>query len=184
MSQIITLILIALSVGLGNFAASIAIGLGGISGALRARVAIVFGIFETGMPIVGLIIGEQLSHYLGGRANLIGGGLLALTGIYLIISALRSTDDKDVEEATRGMGKLLLAGLALSIDNLVVGFGLGTRHLSLWLTAVVIGAMSIALALIGLELGSRLGKKVEEYSEVLSGVILVIVGLAIGFKLL
>jgi len=184
MSQLLTLILVGLSVGLGNFAASVAIGLGGISREVRLRVAIVFGVFETGMPIVGLIIGEQVSGYLGGKANLIGGTLLGLTGIYLVVSALRSTDDKDVKQATKGTGKLLLAGLALSIDNLVVGFSLGTYHVSLWLAAVVIGVTSVVLSLIGLKLGHRLGKKVEEYSEILSGVILLCVGIAVGFKLL
>lgn len=184
MDQYITLALIGLSVGLGNFAASIAIGLGGIGRSLRMRIAIVFGIFETGMPMVGLIVGEKVSRYLGGNANVIGGSLLALAGIYLIISALRSTDDTDVKQATQGLGKLLLAGLALSIDNLVIGFSLGTYHVPLLLAAVVIGVTSVILSLIGLELGHHLGKRVEEYSEMLSGVILLFVGLAVGLKIL
>ncbi len=184
MNQLITLILVGLSVGLGNFAASIAIGLGDLTRAMRLRVALVFGVFETGMPIIGLIIGDHVAGYLGGKANLIGGGLLVLSGIYLTVSALRATDDKDVAKATNGTGKLLLAALALSIDNLVVGFSLGTYQVSLVTAALVIGVTSVALSLLGLELGNRLGKRVEEYSEVMAGVILLLVGIAVGFKIL
>jgi putative Mn2+ efflux pump MntP len=183
-TEIITLILVGLSVGLGNFAASIAIGLGGVSGSLRMRIALVFGLFETGMPIIGLIIGNRVAHEFGGNANIIGGALLGLSGIYLVVNSLRKTDEKKVSKASRGWGKLLIAGLSLSIDNLIIGFGLGTRHQSLLLAVVVIGATSVCLALLGLELGDRLSGKVEEYSELLSGLILVLVGMLIGLKIL
>jgi putative Mn2+ efflux pump MntP len=183
-SGIITLILVGLSVGLGNFAASVAIGLGGVSKSLRLRIAFVFGVFETGMPIVGLLIGQQVASKLGGNANFIGGALLGLAGLYFVIGSLRKTDDRKVVQASKGWGKLLITGLSLSIDNLIVGFGLGTRHQSLLLAVGVIGITSIALSLLGLELGKRLNSKVEEYSELLSGLILILVGILIGFKVL
>jgi len=45
---VLTLILAAIAVGLGNFGASISIGLSGIDPATRVRVAVVFGVFEAG----------------------------------------------------------------------------------------------------------------------------------------
>ena len=184
MNNILPLLLVGLSVGLGNFAASIAIGLGGINKSLRLKIAFVFGIFETGMPIIGLIIGHKISHILGNNAGIIGGILLSLMGLSLIVGSLRSADSKEVRLASHGWGKLLLAGLSLSIDNLVVGFGLGTHHESLWLSVLIIGTTSILLAMLGLELGNRLGRKVEIYSEVFSGIILILVGLMLGLKIL
>lgn len=184
MAGLITLLLVGLSVGLDNFAASIAIGLGGVKKALRVRIALVFGLFEALMPIIGIIMGKKLVAIIGGNANLIGGTLLVATGIFLVISALRHTDDREVNKATQGWGKLIIAALSISIDNLIIGFGLITNHQSLWLMAGVFGTISISLAFIGIELGSRLGSKVEEYSEVLSGIILVAVGIALGFKIL
>jgi putative Mn2+ efflux pump MntP len=184
MKQIITLILVGFSVGLSNFASSIAIGLGGVNKNLRLKIAIVFGLFETGMPIVGLVIGHNIASALGGKANIIGGSLLGLTGAYLIIGALRATDKREVTLASRGIGKLFVAGLSLSIDNLIVGFGLGAHKDSLWVSAIVVGTISVLLSLLGLELGSRLGNKVEEYSEVMSGLILIIVGVVIGLRIL
>lgn len=75
---------------------------------------------------------------------------------------------------------LLVTGLALSIDNLAVGFALGAYHVSVVLAAVVIGAVSVALSLIGLELGSRLGTRTGERGELIGGLVLIGVGIAIA----
>lgn len=52
----VTLILVALSLGLSNFAAAIGIGISGVSARTRLQVGVIFGLFETGMPIAGLAI--------------------------------------------------------------------------------------------------------------------------------
>jgi putative Mn2+ efflux pump MntP len=184
MGNIFTLLLVGLSVGLSNFAASIAIGLGGVNQLIRFRIAIVFGLFETIMPIVGLLIGQQFVTRFGGHANIIGGVLLSLAGLYLLVNTLRNTTRVKAKVSSYGVSKLLVAGFSLSIDNLIVGFGLGTRHQSLWLSVIVIGITSVTLALLGLELGNRLGTKIEAYSETISGLILILVGIGIALKLL
>ena len=185
MKNILALLLAGLSVGLGNFAASIALGLAGVDKSLRIKMALVFGLFETGMPILGLMLGHQIAGKLGDHAHLLGGGLLVLTGLYILYEAINKTKEKEVSLGqSKNLGKLLLAGLALSIDNLIIGFGLGTHHQNIAEAAITIGATSIALALLGLEIGSRASQKLEEYSEAASGLILIVVGLAIGFKLL
>ena len=51
------LLLLAVALGLNNLAASIGIGVGGVRGATRVRVAVVFGLFEAGMPVLGLVLG-------------------------------------------------------------------------------------------------------------------------------
>jgi putative Mn2+ efflux pump MntP len=184
MTEIITLILVGLSVGLGNFAAAVAIGLGGVTKSLRLRIAIVFGLFESGMPIIGLFLGRQLVHYLGDHASLIGGLLLGLTGIYLIYTGRSNTGDKKVVQAKYGWFKLITTGLFLSLDNLIIGFGLGTRHEPLILSVVVIGIASVTLSLVGLELGNSLSSRIEEYSEIVSGSILILVGILLALNIL
>jgi len=185
--RVLAILLVAVSVGLDNFAAAIGIGLSGLDAKLRLQVAIVFGVFEGGMPIVGLLIGRSLTHLLGGHAHVIGGVILALTGLYGIVTSAierRAGHASSPEEHRGGLGHLIVAGAALSIDNLIVGFALGTYHVSLVVAALVIAIVSVGMSLVGLELGRRLGMRVGEYGELLGGAVLMLVGVAIGFGVL
>ncbi len=67
----------------------------------------------------------------------------------------------------------------MSIDNLAVGFALGTYRVPFALATAIIGAVSIALSLIGLELGARISTKVGRRGESLGGLILIVVGAAL-----
>lgn len=177
------LLLVAASVGMSNFAAAIAIGVSGVDAKTRLRVGLVFGTFEAGMPIVGLVLGKQVAGPLGHAARWVGAGLLIAVGCYALVSAARGQRSPAAGEPARpvlGHGRLLLSGLALSLDNLVVGFALGTYNTSIIEGAIVIGAVSVVLSLIGLELGARIGRWAGERGEQLAGVMLISVGVAIA----
>jgi putative Mn2+ efflux pump MntP len=177
----LALLLVALSLGLSNFAASVGIGVSGIDGRTRLRVGVIFGVFETGMPILGLLLGRSLANALGHAAHWIGAALLIATGAYAIVQALRSRSGKTpAAPAGQRTGRLLVTGAALSIDNLAVGFALGTFHVDLAVAAVVIGAVSITMSLLGLELGSRLGTRTGDRGELVGGVVLIGVGVTIA----
>jgi len=180
----LALVLAAVSVGLSNFAAAIAIGVSGVDARRRLEVAVVFGVFEVGMPVVGLVLGNRLAHTLGGTARWLGGGLLIAAGLYGLVSGLRRTAHEG--EAPTGMsrGRLVLTGAALSIDNLVVGFALGAYHVSVVVAALVIGVISVGLSLVGLELGARIGERTGDLAEIVGSVVLVGVGAAIAAGLL
>ena len=81
----LALLLVALALGLSNFAASVGIGISGISATTRLRVGIIFGLFETGMPILGLLLGHGLAHPLGHATRWIGAALLIATGCYAVL---------------------------------------------------------------------------------------------------
>jgi putative Mn2+ efflux pump MntP len=174
-------VLVALSLGLSNFAAAIGIGVAGVDARTRVRVGVVFGIFEAGMPILGLALGRSLASTLGHTAHWVGGGLLIATGAYALIQARRANAGESDSIADQGqLGRLVVTGIALSIDNLAVGFALGTLHVSISLAAIVIGAVSVVMSLVGLELGARIGMRAGQRGEVLGGLVLVGVGIAIG----
>jgi putative Mn2+ efflux pump MntP len=192
----VALLLVAASLGLSNFAASVGIGVGGVDARARLRVGIIFGIFETAMPILGLLAGRGLAGTLGRAAHWIGAALLIATGAYALIQAVRSQRSPPGRDPAAGAaggavggagqptGRLLITGLALSIDNLAVGFALGIYHVGLVAAAVVIGAVSVAMSLIGLELGRYLGDRAGDRGEILGGLVLIGVGLAIAAGLL
>jgi putative Mn2+ efflux pump MntP len=75
---------------------------------------------------------------------------------------------------------VLISGLALSADNLAAGFVLGAYHTGLVTAAVVFGAVSVAMSLVGLELGARIGIATGDRSELIASAILIAVGTAIA----
>ncbi len=195
----LTLLLVALSLGLSNFAASVGLGASGVDRRTRLRVGLVFGFFETAMPIVGLLAGHGAAGVLGHATRWIGGALLIATGVYSLVQALRPAtagpeegrqkegpqqngpqQNGPQQNGPQPLGRLLITGLALSIDNLAVGFALGTVHVSLPVAVVVIGVVSVALSLLGLELGHRLTGWTGGRGAALGGLVLLGVGIAVA----
>jgi putative Mn2+ efflux pump MntP len=196
---VLALLVVAVSVGLSNFAASIGLGASGATRRTRLHVALIFGLFEGGMPALGLLLGRSLAGTLGDAAHWAGAGLLIATGGYALLQAARATRAARSARPADGvppdpagppgpagqsLGRLLVTGLALSMDNLVVGFAVGTFPVSLVTAVAVIAAVSVALSLVGLELGSRLGARLGARTgsrgEVLSGLALIGVGIALA----
>jgi putative Mn2+ efflux pump MntP len=178
MSGLLGLLLVSVSVGLSNFAGAIGIGLSGIDARTRLRVGIAFGLFEALMPIIGLLLGQAVAGHLGHIAKYVGSGILIVVGVYTIVQGRRVTAEPKAPRIRTH--QLLVTALALSIDNLAVGFALAVYQINIVLAAATMGVISVALSLIGLELGSRLGTRVEAWSEELGGGVLILVGLAIA----
>lgn len=165
------------SIGLSNFSASIGIGLSGVNARLRTKIAIIFGLFEGVMPIVGILLGRSLANVASDAGRYIGGILLLLTGIYVFWKSVKSKEF-GIPKRSFDTRHLLLLGLVLSLDNLIVGFALSFYHIALLLAACIIAGMSVLMSLVGLELGSILGKKFEKWSEELEAIILILIGIA------
>lgn len=182
----LALVLVAASVGLSNFAAAIAIGVGGVDARMRLRVGLVFGLFEAGMPVVGLLIGQQLAGKLGQATHWLSAALLIAVGAYGLIKSLRAGGAPGSAPGSAGPSsidhpaRLLLSGLALSLDNLVVGFALGAYRVSIATGAAIFGAVSVVMSLAGLELGAKIGERAGSRGEQIGGAILISVGVAIA----
>lgn len=175
----LALLLIACSLGADSFAAAIAIGLGGVDARLRLRIAIAFGLFEGGMPLVGIAVGRPFATAVGSSANLVAGGLLIATGLVTVVTSRSDGPESGSALRDQSMPRLLISGAALSVDNLIVGFALGAYKVSLPVAAMVIAAISVTITIIGLELGHRIGRQIEYDAGMLSGSVLAAVGLAI-----
>jgi manganese efflux pump family protein len=194
--RVIALLLAAVAVGLSNLAASIGIGVTGVTVKTRLQVSLVFGVFESGMPIVGLLIGQRIASDLGQAVRWPGAILLMVVGAFGLVRSLRDSRKSAAGEspqpaavlanpatpavAPSRLGRLLISGFVLSLDNLVVGFALGTYQVDILTGAILIGAVSVAMSLAGLELGGLLGRWAGQRSEQVSGLILIVVGAAIA----
>ena len=179
----VALLLVALSVGLDNFGAAGALGISGTRSHYRLKVAVVFGVFEAGMPLLGLALGDSIARGLGGHAKLVAGLVLCLAGVFTLVQEQRTRDfasTSDVPAPEPGLTRLVILAAALSIDNLAIGFALGTSHVNVVVAAAVIGVVSVGLTLAGLELGKRLGSRLGGWGERAGGLLLIAVGLFIA----
>lgn len=179
MNPIVSLLLVSVSVGLSNFAGAIGIGLSGIDARTRLRVGLAFGFFEALMPLVGLLVGEAAAGVFGHYGKYVGGVVLILTGAYTIFQGRHVQTGKAKPAAAVRLRSLIVTALALSIDNLAVGFALAVYHVQIVVAALTMAGISVAMSLVGLELGSRLGERVEAWSEEIGGGVLILVGIAL-----
>ncbi len=203
----LALLLLAAALGLSNLAAAIGIGVGGVDGGTRVRIAVVFGLFEAGMPVLGLVLGHRLADSLGQAARWLGGAVLIAVGVWGLVHAWRAPEngapeggapeggagESGVPGAAEGgerarpqrtgrqpIGRMLIGGLVLSGDNLAAGFALGAYHTGIVMAAVVFGVVSVAMSLVGLELGARIGAAAGERSELIACALLIVVGVIIA----
>jgi len=183
---VLALLLLAAALGLSNAAAAIGIGVSGIRGSTRVRVAVIFGLFEAGMPLLGLALGGGLASSLGQAARVTGGVTLIAIGLVSLIMARRGAGHEAGPEASTGsrrswgLGRVVVSGLALSADNLAAGFALGAFHTSLLVAAAVFGGVSVAMSLAGLELGAKIGSAAGDRSEMMASGLLIAIGAAIA----
>lgn len=169
-----------LATPLGTDSAAMCTGIGAQGRlTLRRRLTIAGTLtaFESGMPVVGVLLAGVIGDVLGHFAQWAGGGLLAALGVYM----LRSGHDTDDGPAPMGAVALLLAGLAVSVDEIAVGVSLGLGGVNLPVLVTTIGVIVFSATMAGLTLGGMLARHAEAAGK-LAGYALIALGalLAVG----
>jgi len=164
---------IMLATPLGTDSAALCAGIGARERlALHRRVTIAATLtaFEAGMPVVGVALSGVVGDVLGDAARIVGGILLAAFGVYL----LRSSGD-EARATPVGVGALLLAGLAVSIDEVAVGISLGLSGINLPVLVCTIALIVFSATMAGLTLGGMLARHADRAGKV-AGWLLVLLG--------
>lgn len=181
------LLILGVVIGSNNLATSLALGaLGQGTRGKRWRIITVFGVFEFVVPLVGVALGQGVSSRIAGHANWIGPTLLIGLGVWIVIAGTRDRpghDQRLAERITTWQGLVLLS-MGLSLDNLLVGFSLGLERIGPLLAATTIALFSMAFAWFGLVTGKRLRRVWRQRTQIGSGVLLVLVGLASAMGML
>lgn len=176
-----------LPLGLDTFALSAALGVAGLAKNDRLRVSLLFTVFEAGMPILGILVGQAIGRVIGVWAGYGGILLLVIAGALL----LRPGKDEDAEERrlkllahARGLAIIDL-GLGISVDELTVGLSAGLLAIPIALAVIWIVIQAFVAAQVGLRFGARVGDELRERSEKVAGAALVAVALILlALKLL
>lgn len=177
----LTLIALVVPLGLDTFAVAAALGMSGLTRGDRLRVTALFTIFETGMPVVGLVLGAVAGNVVGKAADYLAIVILIALGIFMLWPR---RDDREeparvgLLARTRGLAAIGL-GVSISLDELAIGFTLGLLRFPVLLVIVLIGLQTLIVTQVGLRLGSRIGEAVRERAEQLAGVVLALLGVVL-----
>lgn len=142
------------------------------------RIVFIFGLVETIVPLIGMLIGQQFAALIHNYVNNVASGLLMALGLYIVISAfLSSTDTEKLTKRITSWTGLVLLAFGLSIDNLIVGFSFGIEKENPFLIAIVIGGMSFLFISFGIKTGRYLQEKQHKIVEISAGSLIIILAI-------
>lgn len=163
-----------LPLALDTFAVSAALAVAGVSGRRRLSLSLVFALFEGGMPLVGLAVGALVGAAIGGLADYVAIVLLAALGVYMF-RAEESGQEARIATLARSTGLTFIAvGLAVSIDELAIGFAVGVARVPVVPAILLISLQAFAVSQLGFGVGLRIGEAVREGAERIAGGILIL----------
>jgi len=165
--------------GLDTLALAIALGLRGFR---PWRPALIFSVFEGVMPLFGIGLARLVSLRFETAAVVAGGIVLLGLGIHSFREAFRGKKEKELEHISfSSLRSFLPAGLAISTDELAIGFPLGVSNLPIPVVPITIVCQTLLLASLGVIVGNRvrvgLAKNASRYAGILAGIVFVLVGM-------
>jgi manganese efflux pump family protein len=134
---------------------------------------------------VGILFGHDFSREIGGEiADRVGATALGLYGLYLIVRALQTATQEELEAERRW--SIFGLPVPLSLDNVIAGTGLGMLGLPPLVPATLFGAITALMTLVGLQLGRVVSRiiSIRPRWDVVVGVVLIIEALVLGLWVL
>ena len=172
---------ISIGLGMDAFAVSVCKGLSMLKMKWKKAliIAVYFGIFQALMPVIGFLFAKNFSNEIININYWIAFILLLIIGINMIIESFKKEEKEDDDISFKTM---IILGLATSIDALAVGVSLAFLSVKIYIPAFSIGIITLILSLIGVKIGNSFGTKYKRKSEILGGIILIIIALKIIFE--
>ena len=144
--------------------------------------AFIFGLCQGGFPLAGALIGDVARSFIEAVDHWVAFGLLAFIGGKMILDAVRNnSEDNNDFNFQFSIFNYLLLGVATSIDAFAVGIGLGLDNpmgTVLWIVALI-GAVTVAVSLVGVYLGKRNIPVPERTANIIAGLVLIGLGVKI-----
>ena len=145
------------------------------------RMGAAFGLFQAAMPAIGYGLGASFKGAIEAYDHWVAFTLLALVGGHMIkesfeVDDQRRSGEPRVEGDPFAPRRLLVRGLATSIDALAVGLTLALIDVPFVLAVAVIGLTTFVLCVPAVHMGARLGSRFAHRAELAGGIVLVAIG--------
>lgn len=166
--EIITLIIIGLSLSIDAFSLSLAYGLLNIPKKTIISTSITVGIFHFIMPILGMLLGNIITDTL----NLDSKYILLTILILILIEMIKSLKEENKEHELNIINMLIFAFL-VSFDSFTLGIGIKYITSNIFFASIIFMILSSLFTFLGFILGKYLTKKAT-YKIKLIGIILLL----------
>lgn len=176
--SLVELFILAVGLSMDAFAVSICKGLSmkKISFRHMALAGIWFGGFQGLMPLIGFFLGRFFADFVNSYAHWIAFGLLAFIGIQMIRESREEAEEVDANMDNKTM---FLLAVATSIDALTVGITFAFLKVAIIPAVLLIGITTFAFSAAGVKIGSLFGTKYKSKSELVGGIVLILIGLKV-----
>lgn len=174
--------LFLIAVGLSMDAFAVSIGNGTIIKRKRKAVfaALMFGVFQAGMPVIGFFLGSAFAELIKSYAPIIALGVLGVIGGKMIFESIGELRGKVGDEGGSlkepSIGTIMIQAVATSIDALVVGVSFAAMSVNIIPAVCFIGAVTFVISLAGVFGGVKFGQLLGAKASLAGGIILVAIG--------
>jgi putative Mn2+ efflux pump MntP len=174
----LTFVIIGIGLSMDCFAIALMIGATTKVRLLSTAVVIAFcfGLFQGGMTFLGWCAGINLVTLIASYGRVIAFLLLFFIGVKMIIDGLNQKEDSI--ELLRPASVMSLS-IATSIDALPAGMSFGILQSPIVIPALIIGIVAFTCSFIGVFAGKRFERLFGNKSDIVGGIILVLMGIRI-----
>ena len=169
-----------------------------MSGKKALLPALLFGVFQALMPLIGYYITDFVSSSETFRSMFekasksVAFVLLAFIGGKMIIDNVKAArkareagESAETEDKRLSFGEMIVQAFATSVDAFAVGISLKMAALSEGLTpaigwsVMIIGCITFLLSVAATKIGRLIGNKLADKAEIFGGAVLIVIGLKI-----
>lgn len=171
--SIFMVFMIAISLSMDAFSLSLAYGTLNMEVKERRKLTVIVGIYHFIMPIVGILIGNSILHFLPFSPNVLVFLVLSFIGVEMMYESRK-------ENGTTEMLKFrdyLLFGFAVSLDSFSVGIGLKAIYSKPIVACVLFSISSAIFTYLGLVLGGKISNAIGKIASFLGGLSLILIGI-------
>ncbi|MDQ6941051.1 MAG: manganese efflux pump MntP family protein [Candidatus Eremiobacteraeota bacterium] len=129
-----------------------------------------FAFFEAVMPLFGMLVGHLAGARFETPAVVVGGIVLIGVAVYMLKEALEEEDEAEGLSFS-SMRTAALAGFGISMDELAVGFPMGTSGLPIPTTIAAIAVQAFIVTYVGIIVGKRVGDALGQRASRISGLV-------------
>jgi manganese efflux pump family protein len=165
--MLVKLAVFVVPLGIDTFAVAVALGL---RSAKPLRPALTFAFFEAVMPLIGLLLGRVAGARFTTPAVVLGGIVLIAVALHLAKETLEARDEAETLSFT-SLRTAALAGLGISMDELAIGFPMGTSGLPVPATIGAIAVQTFIVTYLGIAAGTRLGEAFGRRTSRIAGLV-------------